>query len=125
MQYKLLKQMLASLSNTLMENQRCYALDDNHVALLTLGGYLHAEVEPDDHRPPRLNIYQRHVEQRGDEKEISWESIDLESLSGRHLVQFAELRGMVEKWVAGELDELPISTADYAKIITRPRRYRR
>lgn len=109
MQYKLLKQMFVSLISAVTDHQRFYALDDNHIAVVRLSGYIGIDAEPDD-RVPGICVLRRHVDQRGDDQEINWEAVDLENLPARHLVRFAELRGTVEKWIAGDIDDLPAST---------------
>lgn len=106
MQNTQLKKMWTEMVLALKQSERFYALDDNHA--------VHVELNVgrfDEHRlTGHVAIMAKVEEKRGDEVEIDWDHIDMESLPARLLGRVVEIKTTVERWNAGELEDLPPST---------------
>jgi hypothetical protein len=98
-----LKKQWAEMVAALRASERFYALDDGYAIMVKID-------DIDDRLTARVTIFQKIEERRGDELEIDWDCIDLESLPARLIGRVVETKMLVERWNADELDELPPST---------------
>jgi hypothetical protein len=98
-----LKKQWAEMVASMKSSERFYALDDGYAIMVKLD-------DIDDRLTARVAIFQKIEERRGDELEIDWDCIDLESLPARLIGRVVETKMLVERWNADELDELPPST---------------
>ena len=101
-----IRKMWADTVGALKRAERHYQLDDTHAA--------HVDLMPMHAEPDRLRatlvIYERLEERRGDSVEVDWEGIELDQLPARLLMRVVEIKTLVERWNANEIEALPPST---------------
>jgi hypothetical protein len=103
-----LKKQWGELVLALKKTERHYALGENYA--------IHVEISPrflhEDTLIARLGVFERVEERHGDLVEVDWEGVDLDQVPAKFLGRVVEIKMLVEKWNASELDELPPSTTD-------------
>lgn len=83
--------------------RREYALSDGAAVQLTFYAT--------DRSPVPEPVLNHRIFDRRDSASAMPGYLGMESLSARELMKLAEIRSMVDAWVAGQLDELPPSTS--------------
>lgn len=115
MKHALLKSLVTQLLATLRAEQRFYKLDDEYaIAVQLIDVFFHLE---DSAEYARLSVHRLEKYESGERVEVEWGCIAFESLPARLLGKVAEIKGIVEKWNLGEIDDLPPSTMeDFLKV---------
>lgn len=116
MKHALLKSLVTQLLATLRAEQRFYKLDDKYAIAVQLGEGWYRLIE-DSAEYARLSVHRLEKYESGERVEVEWGCIAFESLPARLLGKVAEIKGIVEKWNLGEIDDLPPSTMeDFLKV---------